>query len=272
MIEIIGAGEGNRTLVFSLEVSKYCSVFKRRSDSSQIFGRLRSLRSFSLSEWRLPAHTGPFQASCRRLQAQPPRRIPARVAVVLTGRVADKSIVRWTASIFLPARSRRIRKFVDARRSTIELSEHWRFAFLLQYSSGRNAGRHARHLGLAQGMTIRTAFRKLSRDESGAAVDRDRRRFAGLGPGPRCLNSCPIILWRRRRSISATSITLSVPSVSIMWPPDAESAACRNRQASARSTTQIQEMPPPRQTPRRAGAERCAKARGRRRYARRRRR
>src|SRR6267142_3637895 len=30
------------------------NVFKSRSDISQLFGRLRSLRNFSLSEWRLP--------------------------------------------------------------------------------------------------------------------------------------------------------------------------------------------------------------------------
>ncbi|WP_247390230.1 hypothetical protein, partial [Bradyrhizobium sp. 35] len=32
-----GAGEGNRTLVFSLEVSKYCSVFKGYSDIFGVF-------------------------------------------------------------------------------------------------------------------------------------------------------------------------------------------------------------------------------------------
>jgi hypothetical protein len=49
----IGAGEGNRTLVFSLEVSKSCSDFKVRSDIFDVFGPLRSLQNFSLSEWRL---------------------------------------------------------------------------------------------------------------------------------------------------------------------------------------------------------------------------
>ncbi len=53
--ELPGAGEGNRTLVFSLEVSKYCSVFKGRSDIFQLFDLLGSLRNFSLSEWRLRA-------------------------------------------------------------------------------------------------------------------------------------------------------------------------------------------------------------------------
>src|SRR5882672_3335519 len=54
-----GAGEGNRTLVFSLEVSKYRSVFKGHSDIFRCFGPLRSLQSFPLSEWRLPAHARP---------------------------------------------------------------------------------------------------------------------------------------------------------------------------------------------------------------------
>src|SRR5882757_5589460 len=52
--ENIGAGEGNRTLVFSLEVAEFRNVFKSRSDISQLFGRLRSLQNFSLSEWRPP--------------------------------------------------------------------------------------------------------------------------------------------------------------------------------------------------------------------------
>src|SRR5216684_5754355 len=47
-----GAGEGNRTLVFSLEVPGFRNVFKSRSDVSQLFERLRSLQNFSLSEWR----------------------------------------------------------------------------------------------------------------------------------------------------------------------------------------------------------------------------
>src|SRR5713101_9500794 len=40
VIEKFGAGEGNRTLVFSLEVSKYCSVFSDRSDIFQVFDPL----------------------------------------------------------------------------------------------------------------------------------------------------------------------------------------------------------------------------------------
>jgi hypothetical protein len=34
-----GAGEGNRTLLFSLEVSNYRNVFKGHSDNSQPFAR-----------------------------------------------------------------------------------------------------------------------------------------------------------------------------------------------------------------------------------------
>ena len=52
--ENIGAGEGNRTLVFSLEVEELRNVFNSRSDISQLFGRLRFLGNFSLSERRLP--------------------------------------------------------------------------------------------------------------------------------------------------------------------------------------------------------------------------
>jgi hypothetical protein len=51
--ENLGAGGGNRTLVFSLEVGKSCSVFKGRSDIFGVFSSLRSLLNFSLSEWRL---------------------------------------------------------------------------------------------------------------------------------------------------------------------------------------------------------------------------
>jgi hypothetical protein len=38
------------------------NVFKSRSDISQLFGRLRSLRNFSLSEWRLPPKRSFFAA------------------------------------------------------------------------------------------------------------------------------------------------------------------------------------------------------------------
>src|SRR6202022_4683528 len=49
-----GAGEGNRTLVFSLEVSGFSQCFQEPFLHFAAFGRLRSLRNFSLSEWRLP--------------------------------------------------------------------------------------------------------------------------------------------------------------------------------------------------------------------------
>jgi hypothetical protein len=62
VLENIGAGGGNRTLVFSLEVSEYCSVFSGRSDIFRAFGPLRSLQNFSLSEWRLRAHVVLFTA------------------------------------------------------------------------------------------------------------------------------------------------------------------------------------------------------------------
>jgi hypothetical protein len=41
--------------------ANFRNVFKSRSDILQLFGRLRSLRNFSLSEWRRP-HARPFQA------------------------------------------------------------------------------------------------------------------------------------------------------------------------------------------------------------------
>jgi hypothetical protein len=62
VLENIGAGEGNRTLVFSLEVSKNCSLFSGRSDILAVFGPLRSLQNFSLSEWQSLAHAHLFQA------------------------------------------------------------------------------------------------------------------------------------------------------------------------------------------------------------------
>src|SRR5258708_19866328 len=49
-----GAGEGNRTLVFSLEVEKFDNSRNSRSDILQPSGWLRSLRNFPLSEWRQP--------------------------------------------------------------------------------------------------------------------------------------------------------------------------------------------------------------------------
>jgi hypothetical protein len=52
---VIGAGEGNRTLVFSLEVSEFRSVFNGRSDIFGVFGPLGSSQNFSLSEWQLRA-------------------------------------------------------------------------------------------------------------------------------------------------------------------------------------------------------------------------
>jgi integrase len=72
--------------VFSLEVSKNCSVFKGRSDIFGVFGTLRSLQNFSLSEWRevpgvapklliadsLPAlGASSAPAQCRRINLQP---------------------------------------------------------------------------------------------------------------------------------------------------------------------------------------------------------
>jgi hypothetical protein len=52
VLEIAGAGEGNRTLVFSLEVRKFRSVSNSHSDILQLFVALRSLQNFSLSERR----------------------------------------------------------------------------------------------------------------------------------------------------------------------------------------------------------------------------
>jgi len=54
----------------SLQVSAMLS--RAVSDISQLSGRLRSLRNFSLSEWRLPAF---FQAVCRWWGPDPTRRI-----------------------------------------------------------------------------------------------------------------------------------------------------------------------------------------------------
>jgi hypothetical protein len=51
VFENIGAGEGNRTLVFSLEVVKFSNLYKGNSDILQPCGLLRLLRNFSLSEW-----------------------------------------------------------------------------------------------------------------------------------------------------------------------------------------------------------------------------
>jgi hypothetical protein len=52
----IGAGEGNRTLVFSLEVSGFPECFQSPFRHLQLFGRLRSLQNFPLSEWSCEPH------------------------------------------------------------------------------------------------------------------------------------------------------------------------------------------------------------------------
>jgi len=57
VLENIGAGEGNRTLVFSLEVAGFSNVFNGYSDIFGSSGPLRSLQNCSLSEWRLPFDT-----------------------------------------------------------------------------------------------------------------------------------------------------------------------------------------------------------------------
>jgi hypothetical protein len=38
LLKAAGAGEGNRTLVFSLEVEEFCNVFNGHSDISQLSG------------------------------------------------------------------------------------------------------------------------------------------------------------------------------------------------------------------------------------------
>ena len=50
-IEKTGAGEGNRTLVFSLGVDELSNAFNGGSDNLQPCGQLRLLQIFSLSEW-----------------------------------------------------------------------------------------------------------------------------------------------------------------------------------------------------------------------------
>jgi hypothetical protein len=63
IFEKFGAGEGNRTLVFSLEGSKHSSVFKNPFDIFGFFSPLRSLENFSLSEQRRSA------SQCERMTA-----------------------------------------------------------------------------------------------------------------------------------------------------------------------------------------------------------
>src|SRR4051794_38071126 len=48
----VGAGEGNRTLVFSLEVAEFRNGHNGHSDILQPCGLLRPLQNLSLSEWR----------------------------------------------------------------------------------------------------------------------------------------------------------------------------------------------------------------------------
>jgi hypothetical protein len=80
-----------------------------------------------------------------------------------------------------------------------------------------------------------------------------------LYPGSRCLNSCPMPLWRKRGSISATSITRSVGSV--LLPPVAAPDAYRSRSAPAHSTERIRGTLLPSRTPQHAAAVRRGLAR-----------
>ena len=71
ILERFGAGEGNRTLVISLEVPCGCCDFKARSDKSTIFRAIeperliRFVRTFALSERK--EKLGSFRDSLLRL-------------------------------------------------------------------------------------------------------------------------------------------------------------------------------------------------------------
>jgi hypothetical protein len=64
-----GAGEGNRTLVFSLEVVKFRNLYKGYSDILQPSGRLRLLQNLSLSE-RGRAADGPTRGVRDKLRSR----------------------------------------------------------------------------------------------------------------------------------------------------------------------------------------------------------
>jgi hypothetical protein len=79
MIEKIGAGEGNRTLVISLEGIRRSCNLKAYSDRSVRFAPLRRNANFALSEriqltprpeFRRPTKAGPVQA------CNPPPKMP----------------------------------------------------------------------------------------------------------------------------------------------------------------------------------------------------
>jgi hypothetical protein len=52
--------KGTEASYSAWKAPNFRNVFESRSDISQPFARLRSLRNFSLSEWRLRAHARPF--------------------------------------------------------------------------------------------------------------------------------------------------------------------------------------------------------------------
>jgi ParB/Sulfiredoxin domain len=62
----LGAGEGNRTLVISLEGVGTLSNFMVRSDKSTLFGPLNPIGYLSLSEWRRCALAGPLPSLSHR--------------------------------------------------------------------------------------------------------------------------------------------------------------------------------------------------------------
>jgi hypothetical protein len=80
----IGAGEGNRTLVISLEGPKRLYDIKANSDISVRFGPLRGNRNFPLSERGHCTALPPTTA--RHLNAKRPLGDSATVAPVLPGR------------------------------------------------------------------------------------------------------------------------------------------------------------------------------------------
>ena len=53
VLENIGAGEGTRNLLFSMEVDELCNAFNGHSDFLQLCEWLRPQQNFLLSEWRL---------------------------------------------------------------------------------------------------------------------------------------------------------------------------------------------------------------------------
>ena len=80
-LKLLGAGEGNRALLFSLEGFRQLNTFNNRSDIGRRKRRLSVQRYFTLSEWNASATRTGDRPRCspspHKSQSRTPNRVPA---------------------------------------------------------------------------------------------------------------------------------------------------------------------------------------------------